>query len=81
MWNGKARCVGLNVALLHGPVTTFDILYVTKKTRTRSFPYPYSVPTAVVYGCPRQTLSSGITLAMVPLDQCQPLVIPGIKGG
>ena len=70
IWNGGQRCVGLNIQLLHGMVTTFEILYITKKTKKRSFPYKFTVPTAVVYGCQRQTLGGGVVLAIVPLDKC-----------
>ena len=70
IWNGGQRCVGLNIQLLHGMVTTFEITYRTKKKKLRSFPYTFSVSTAVVYGCPRQTVSGGVVLAIVPLDKC-----------
>ncbi len=70
IWNGGQRCVGLNLQLLHGPMTTFEIEYVTKKTKKRSYPYTFTVPTAVVFTCPRQTLPSGVTLAIVSLEKC-----------
>ncbi len=79
IWNGGQRCVGLNVQLLHGMVTTFEILYTTKKTKKRSYPYTFTVPTAVVYGCPRQTVDGGVVLAIVPLEKCtevKPLEVP-----
>ena len=79
IWNGGDRCVGLNLQLLHGMTTTFEIEYVTKKTKKRSYPYTFTVPTAVVYQCPRQTLPSGVTLALVALNKCTevvPLEVP-----
>ena len=74
IWNGGDRCVGLNVALLHGVTTTFEIEYTTKKTKKRSYPYTFTVPTVIVYGCPRQTLPSGVVLAIVPLEKCTEVV-------
>ena len=79
IWNGGQRCVGLNVQLLHGMVTTFEITYTSKKLKKRSFPYKFSVPTAVVYGCQRMTVGGGVILAIVPLDKCtevKPLEVP-----
>ena len=80
IWNGGKRCVGLNVQLLHGMVTTFEITYVTKKQNKRTFPYRFSVPTAVVYGCPRQTVRGGVVLALVPLDKCTEVRPLGVGG-
>jgi len=74
IWNGGQRCVGLNVQLLNGTVTTFEILYTTKKTLERSYPYKFTVPTAVVMTCPRQIVSGGVVLAIVPLDKCTEVV-------
>ncbi len=74
IWNGGQRCVGLNVQLLHGMNSTFEILYVTKKTKKRSYPYTFTVPNAVVMTCPRQTVSGGVVLAIVPLDKCTEVV-------
>jgi len=75
IWNGGQRCVGLNVQLLNGTVTTFEILYTTKKTNKRSFPYTFTVPTAVAARCPRQVVSGGVVLAIVPLDKCTKSVL------
>ena len=75
IWNGGQRCVGLNVQLLHGVDTTFEIEYTTKKTKKRSYPYTFKVPTRVVMTCPRQTLTpSGVVLAIVPLEKCTEVV-------
>ena len=80
IWNGGQRCVGLNVQLLHGVEQTFEIEYTTKKTKKRSYPNMFTVPTAVVMTCPRQTLKpSGVILAIVPLEKCtevKPLEVP-----
>ena len=74
IWNGGRRCVGLNVQMLHGMVTSFEITYTTKKRRTRSYPYTFRIPTAAVYGCPRQTVCGGVILAIVPLESCTELI-------